>query len=176
MTQHLLALELGPVVQIIAAARKTRDHYFGSWMLSEIAKAVAKRVAEACGDSSSPQDCLISPAPHSLEQLDDPHFAIGDEILALVPRDKDPRHVADLARQAAHNRWLDFAREAKQATDKNVQPASRPIVHEASWNVQVREELIADTAGEVVELYAAWSPWADTMDYQACLSELKRLL
>ena len=62
MTQHLLALELGPVVQIIAAARKTRDLYFGSWMLSEIAKAAARQAAEMCGEAGRQHEALLVPA------------------------------------------------------------------------------------------------------------------
>ena len=33
---HLLFVHIGPVQEFIAAARKTRDLWFGSWMLSYI--------------------------------------------------------------------------------------------------------------------------------------------
>ena len=39
MTGHLLAIALGPVQEFISAARRTRDLWFGSYLLSEISKA-----------------------------------------------------------------------------------------------------------------------------------------
>ena len=49
MTGHLLAIALGPVQEFISAARRTRDLWFGSYLLSEISKATAKLVNEAGG-------------------------------------------------------------------------------------------------------------------------------
>jgi CRISPR-associated protein Cmr2 len=42
MTDYLLALSIGPVQNFIAAARRTRDLWFGSHVLSEISKAAAR--------------------------------------------------------------------------------------------------------------------------------------
>ncbi len=47
MKSHLIALSIGPVQDFIAAARRTRDLWFGSHMLSEIAKAAALAVHNA---------------------------------------------------------------------------------------------------------------------------------
>ena len=58
MTAHLLALTVGPVQEFIAAARRTRDLWFGSYLLSEISKATAKAVQDHGGT-------LIFPAPHN---------------------------------------------------------------------------------------------------------------
>ncbi len=44
MSGHLLAVTVGPVQDFIAAARRTRDLWFGSYLLSEISKAAAKAV------------------------------------------------------------------------------------------------------------------------------------
>jgi CRISPR-associated protein Cmr2 len=38
MTSHLLQLSVGPVQELIAAAQRTRDLWFGSFLLSEISK------------------------------------------------------------------------------------------------------------------------------------------
>ena len=38
----LLAISIGPVQDFISAARKTRDLWFGSHLLSEISKAAAR--------------------------------------------------------------------------------------------------------------------------------------
>ena len=46
---HLLAISVGPVQEFIAAARRTRDLWFGSYLLSEISRAVAKAVERKRG-------------------------------------------------------------------------------------------------------------------------------
>ena len=38
---HLLQINLGPVQGFIATARRSRDLWFGSYILSELSKAVA---------------------------------------------------------------------------------------------------------------------------------------
>lgn len=174
MSEHLLAMELGPVVQIIAAARKTRDHYFGSWMLSEIAKAAAHEAAVTCGTTGQEHDVLIAPAPTSIQQLADDQFAMGDEILVRVPSAVAPNDVATAARQAAHRRWLDFAKQASQEVEREEQRIGHSLVRDDIWSEQTLGGLGSDVAGEVVELYAAWVPL--TADYSACLSQVKRLL
>jgi hypothetical protein len=40
-TQSLLLITIGPVQEFIAAARRSRDLWFGSWLLSELSKAAA---------------------------------------------------------------------------------------------------------------------------------------
>ena len=44
MKPWLLAISIGPVQEFIAAARKTRDLWFGSTMLSEVARAAAAEI------------------------------------------------------------------------------------------------------------------------------------
>jgi CRISPR-associated protein Cmr2 len=39
--RYLFTMSLGPVQGFIAAARRTRDLWAGSWLLSEVAKAAA---------------------------------------------------------------------------------------------------------------------------------------
>ncbi|MFM7168688.1 MAG: type III-B CRISPR-associated protein Cas10/Cmr2 [Planctomycetaceae bacterium] len=159
----LLALELGPVVQIIAAARKTRDVWFGSWMLSEIGKAVARSVIRDCGGAVS---ALIAPAPQSLKQLDAADFLVGDELLVLVPDGVSPADVAADARMAAHEQWLKFAADARQRAGS--------LVRDDQWNLQIQPHIPLESAGETVDVSAAWVEL--TADYRACLSQVRRLL
>lgn len=49
MTAYLYVLSIGSVQDFIAAARRTRDLWFGSHLLSEISKAAAKSIAEDGG-------------------------------------------------------------------------------------------------------------------------------
>ena len=43
---HLLAISVGPVQEFIASARRSRDLWFGSWLLSELSKAAAKQIGK----------------------------------------------------------------------------------------------------------------------------------
>ena len=45
--RHLLGIHIGPVQEFIAAARRSRDLWFGSWLLSELSKAAARGIAAA---------------------------------------------------------------------------------------------------------------------------------
>jgi CRISPR-associated protein Cmr2 len=90
MTAHLLALTVGPVQDFIAAARRTRDLWFGSELLSEISRAVAREV-ERHGQ-------LIFPASTKAPN-------VANVILAELRTGEDPAAVALLARQAAQATW-----------------------------------------------------------------------
>jgi CRISPR-associated protein Cmr2 len=139
---HLLAIAVGPVQEFIAAARRTRDLWFGSYLLSEISRAVAQSV-EADGGK------LIFPASSAAEN-------VANVILAELPSG-EPKAVAAKAKEAAHQRWLDFADEAWEL--------ARGVVREEIWNDQV---------DDVIEFYAAWVQ--QTGDYKSDRGSLMRLL
>lgn len=94
---HLLAIAVGPVQEFIAAARRTRDLWFGSYLLSEISRAVAKSVEPAGGK-------LIFPASSDAEN-------VANVILAELPAG-EPKNVAAKAKHAAQTRWLEFINDA----------------------------------------------------------------
>ena len=94
---HLLAIAVGPVQEFIAAARRTSDLWFGSYLLSEISRAVAKSVE---ADKSE----LIFPSSSDAEN-------VANVILAELPAG-EPRDVAARAKAAAQKRWLEFADKA----------------------------------------------------------------
>lgn len=113
---HLLAISVGPVQEFIAAARRTRDLWFGSYLLSEISRAVAKS-AEAGGGK------LIFPAASDAEN-------VANVVLAELPAG-EPRDVATQAKQAAQKRWCEFAHQAQAE-------ASR-IIRQDIWDDQVND-------------------------------------
>jgi CRISPR-associated protein Cmr2 len=104
--RHLLLIRTGPVQAFIQQARRTRDLWFGSHLLSEISKAAAKAIAEREGAR------LVFPAlkrgERALEPADGPRLDDGsatpnvaNKILALV--EGDPATVARAAREAAND-------------------------------------------------------------------------
>src|SRR5262249_15183835 len=113
MTAHLLAIAVGPVQEFIAAARRTRDLWFGSHLLSEISRAVAVEVGTTAR--------LIFPADTQADN-------VANVILAELA-DADPQTVAASARKAAQARWLQFA--------DAVFRANGGVIREDIWEDQV---------------------------------------
>jgi CRISPR-associated protein Cmr2 len=151
MTAHLLALTVGPVQEFIAAARRTRDLWFGSYLLSEISKAAARAVRDQGGE-------LIFPAPNDTADLKpDSALTVANVILAELPA-VDPEHVAQQAKAAARARWREFA----DAVYRDYQGVIRADI----WDDQV---------GDVIELYAAWVS-SSPQTYKADRAKLMRLL
>jgi CRISPR-associated protein Cmr2 len=151
MTSHLLAVTVGPVQEFIAAARRTRDLWFGSTLLSEISKATAKAVRVHGGN-------LIFPAPSSAADLEpDSELNIANIILAEL-LGADPNFVAQSARQAARARWRQFADTVFQRYKDNIQAKI--------WDDQVND---------IIEFYAAWVP-STTETYRQDRARLMRLL
>jgi len=143
MTPHLLAVEIGPVVEMIQAARKTRDLWFGSHVMSDVAKAVAHAIARYI-DPVKGHEHLIFPAPASMEDLDsESEFTVADEIWAEIPAGKDPAEAARRAKQAAHQAWLGHASRVRKELGS--------LIDGDEWGRQAPVALDPSFAGEVVE-------------------------
>lgn len=117
MTGHLLAVSIGPVQELIAAARRTRDLWFGSYLLAEISRAVAQSV-ESHGR-------LIFPASSESKGL-------ANIILAEL-KDLDPKIAAAEAKKAAQNCWVEFANKAKEEASAVICPGL--------WDDQVKDTI-----------------------------------
>lgn len=146
---HLIAVSVGPVQEFIAAARRTRDLWFGSYLLSEISKAVARCVKEHHGN-------LIFPHPETDLTPGREDVNVANVILAELPNG-DPRDLVAKAREAAQHRWLEFVKDA----------------WEAAHGI-IRRDIWLDQVDDVIEFYAAWV--SQTGDYQADRGRLMRLL
>ena len=135
---HLITFHIGPVQDFIASARRTRDLWFGSWVLSELSKEAAVEVVRQNGDSV---DCLIFPAPATLEELKAQDFSVPNKVVARVNR--QPADVACAVEKVVAKR-LDEIREAAfqkvkgdfDRTRANTQVADLPEFHWASCPVK----------------------------------------
>ena len=159
MSEHLLAMAIGPVQDFIAAARRTRDLWFGSHVLSEISKASAKAVADHPGVGL---DALIFPAPQAADELapldTEAKLAVANVILARLPSGTVPADVAKAAKRAAETRWREFADKAKTRAGH---------IREAVWHDQV---------DDVVEFYSAWATLPSVAEYRETRKLVMRLL
>ena len=104
----LLIVTLGPVQDFIAAARRSRDLWFGSWLLSELAKATARSMAEQCG-----LDALVFPGVVAAKELaPGSATSVANKIVLRVPGGQDPTAVAERGERAMKDRLRSLRDEA----------------------------------------------------------------
>jgi CRISPR-associated protein Cmr2 len=79
MTKHLFLITIGPVQEFIAAARRTRDLWAGSQLLSALSRTAADALRNTYGAT------LIFPAQEDLKAHD-----VVNRIVALLPAGAEP--------------------------------------------------------------------------------------
>ena len=83
--KYLISIAIGPVQDFIASARRSRDLWFGSWLLSELSKTAANEII-----SQYKKESLIFPSiedPNDLNENTD--FNVVNKIVALVEKPDD---------------------------------------------------------------------------------------
>jgi len=93
---HLLLFSLGPVQDFIATARRCQDLWFGSWLLSDLARAAATAIQAHTG----PAEPLVVPG-----ELSSDTGSVANEVIAIVTT--DPARVAAAACDAVSARLAD---------------------------------------------------------------------
>ena len=159
MERFLVTLSLGPVQSLIGAARRTRDLWCGSWLLSEAARAAARVLHE------QQPGCLIFPCPEDPDTDLKPQDKPGDaaniaNILRAelrVPDAAAARALCKEAESAAVSRLTALGDSARNKMERMGRP-----VREEVWQAQI---------GDLLEGFAAWvsttasSDDADDDDY-----------
>ena len=107
--EYLFLASIGPVQSFIASARRTGDLQFGSWLLSELAKAAAKSIT-----SDNHLERLIFPAPESIADLADTGtlLNVANKIVAVI--DDSPQNVGNAVRAAINTRLHNIQKRAYQ--------------------------------------------------------------
>lgn len=161
----LLQVALGPVQGFIATARRTRDLWFGSYVLSEIAKAVARHL-HANGA------VLVFPFTEQPERdlADWSPFLVAN----IVTAEKDlanidaARELLEAAEDAARRRWAALCQEALGEIDKagsNRRVTYAAFIDPRIWNAQLED---------VVEVFLAAVAMSE--GYARASSELRALM
>lgn len=147
MSSAVLALSVGPVQDFIAQARRSRDLWFGSHALSEIARAAAREAVLAGAET------LVFPALDSaaaeLEPCDaplrdggSPPLNVGNLLLLVLPEAR-AAEIAGRMRRAAVDRWRDLAGKVRESSE--VKPLLADGI-DAIWQEQI---------DSLLEVYAA---------------------
>lgn len=150
---YVLALALGPVQEFIAAARKARDLWAGSRMLSDCSRAAALALQEGGAE-------LVFPAPADLVR----GASVANKIVAIVGDGGDPAALAIRAREAA------------QAVLAERQKSAWQTIMDKGAHAAVDGSLMTDQVREFLEFYAAWHPFAEAAAYNGAREGADRLL
>jgi len=147
----LVALSVGPIQEFIAAARRTRDLFAGSKLLSELSKAAAKGLKEAGG-------ITIFPAPACNLEFDSEDL-IANIILAEV--DGNPSEALEKAKKAVQECWINIANKVYANF------ANEDVLRKDVWDSQI---------SDVLELYGAWESLEKDNPFQSARASLMRIL
>src|SRR5690606_9238274 len=106
LVTHLVLAAIGPVQELIASARRCRDLWFGSWVLSELAKAAARGALEVQGPIGARLDAVSFPGTQGLDELSPgSHTSVANELLLRVRGDGAlAREVAEAGQWAMQER------------------------------------------------------------------------
>jgi len=151
--RNLWLIHVGPVQEFIASARRSRDLWFGSWLLSELSKTAARTVAERNG-----MDSLIFPCPGEIAALQrGSALNVANRIVAVI--EQPPEEMA-LATQQAVIKCLRQVRDSAYGHIRD------------SFERHVAEQQVDD----LVEFYWAALPFPPAADYAQVRSQLEAVM
>lgn len=151
-----MLFSIGPVQEFIAQARRTRDLWFGSFLLSELSKAGAEKFQELGGT-------LIFPA---LDQSSGKSNNAPNKILGMITHDQ-PSSIARQVKKAIYDKWKGYSENVRVEVDSYIQIGT--------WNRQV---------DDLLEFYAVWTEMQDQEEmtttsaspYHIALQEVEGLM
>ncbi|WP_338709150.1 type III-B CRISPR-associated protein Cas10/Cmr2 [Paenibacillus amylolyticus] len=127
----LILISIGPVQEFIAQARRTRDLWFGSFLLSELSKAGGEKFIELGGT-------LVYPVLNVQDSASFSYASAPNKILGEITTD-NPKEVAQKVRSAIIMKWKEYTKRAQKIVDFSI--------NIGTWKRQVND---------VVEFYASW--------------------
>ena len=130
---YLMQIRLGPVQSFIQQARRTRDFWFSSHILSALSREVATQILTEYTRNNVQQ--LIVPAPTDLQELQKSDFPISNVLLAVV--DGEPQQIAHSCRTLINsfieNLWQQVAGYAIDDAARSVGRAQVMQFAEFAW-------------------------------------------
>ncbi len=164
MSRWLVRMSFGPVQTFIASARRSRDLWAGSRLLSEIVRSSAK-VLIAKQATQATNATLVYPTPDTVARGDD-DANLSNEILAVIKApDEQSLHILVAAVQAGGRARL-----------AQISATELKAWQSALKGKDFRDSLWAEQVEHAFQFHAAWVPLAGDEHYPAASSALKRLM
>lgn len=139
MSTHLLLIALGPVQDFIAQARRTRDLWYGSYLLSELGRAAAVALQKGGGK-------LIFPAVQNGQLPQN----VANKLLVEVPEGTDPQSLAVETRATVFGKWRELSQAVKTIAAGLLAPGTDEV-----WDEQI---------ASLLEFSASWLPLGEYAD------------
>jgi CRISPR-associated protein Cmr2 len=164
MSRYLLLVTLGPVQDFIAAARRTRDLWYGSHLLSELGRAAARELVNGGAALVFPAlvkgDLELEACPSPLRASGVQPLSVANKLIAELPPDVEPEPLARAVRAAVMKFWEKAAADVKARCSGLVASGTEDV-----WNEQI------DTS---IEFAAAWAPLEN--GYAGALAEAEEVI
>ncbi len=163
MLKYVVIFSIGPVQTFIASARRSRDLWSGSWLLSELAKACAKSL----NDLGNTKAQLIFPHVDKSNQADleeNSDFSVGNKVQVVLTINSvdELKDIIDNAKKSVKKR---FIKEASNALSRL--PKDKHYLRETIWNSQLDDYL---------EIQTAWARFGDDNSYHDAAQNAGRVL
>jgi CRISPR-associated protein Cmr2 len=117
MSQSVLLIAIGPVQDFIGQARRSRDLWMGSHLLSEVSRAAARALAEGGAELIFPalkaDSAELEPCEGFTRPNRKPPVNVANKILALAPTGREEA-LAQAAREAARDSFKAFADKVRK--------------------------------------------------------------
>ena len=146
MPRFLMTLSLGPVQSLIADARRTRDLWCGSWLLSEAARAAARVLHERH------PNCLVFPCPDNPDEDLKPQHKPGESAnIANVLRADVVLADGTAAFALCNEARSTAVARVKELGERALERLDRPLRANV-WRAQI---------DDILEVFAAWAEIED---------------
>jgi CRISPR-associated protein Cmr2 len=152
MADYLFLFTIGPVQEFIAAARRTRDLWAGSQLLSELSRAAAMALRD------DDKKTLIFPAPDKEDKELRKHDVVN-RIMARITTN-DPKTVGDAIEVIIRTRLAALCKTTFDSKKKNNVPRIKFSQEPAKNHRNNADKQVAD----LVEIY--WAVVEETGSYQ----------
>lgn len=107
--EHYLCIHVGPVQDFIKSARRCRDLWFGSYLLSEVSKAAARGLHQ---EGKVPLEKFVFPAPREAVELNSgSSLTVANRVVALA---ENPERAAAAAQRACRAQLLNLWEKTRQ--------------------------------------------------------------
>lgn len=178
-----LIFEFGPVQSFIVNARKTRDLWFSSWLISYLAWAAMKPIAEELGpDNIVYPDLYKQPLVDNwligknIKDLDSPNIAmptLPNTFLAIMPEGREEEFVQK-ARSELENAWNKMCKKTPELETKLKDENNNFLKLKDIWGESFTQIFLAETKKFHFDTYWLGLKWGTKPE--KAIEDYKKLL
>lgn len=152
---YLISISIGPVQDFISTARRSRDLWFGSYLLSELSKAVARTIGK--------ENLIFPSIENDTDLKENSEFNVVNKILAVV---EDPQNVSQACETEYRKILNTLANKIFDEIESSLSQKDKQAFYRQNAQAQI---------DDLVEFYWAAYPF-DPNKYKECRDRVENLL